>query len=404
MMKSNNEFFIWIILTSMATAFSFAVDNNQMNLLLVGVMATIPFLLIIHYPKLYKKEKIIYLFFFSLVISAIFHSNTLRISTLLYSLMFLLTFIYYIRSISSIPFEIDRYIKVLRFILIAYFLVLIIQQLCVFFGSTYILNFIAGDSEIYKLNALSPEPSHTARIISAVMYSLVCMQELKMRRSYSFIWDARNNIMIWFVFLYSMLTMGSGFAIVLLLFFLLRFLKIRGLLYLLPLLFITSILVLSIDLPAVGRVVKFGQAFIKLDPNLMIEADHSASIRVVPTILYLNTLDFFSLNTWLGFGTDYSSNLIPTQMPGISEGAYRGGLFPGFFLDRGLLCVIILFTMIYQFCLNKLFSYNTLFLLILIFASGINTQLFWISILLFTTNKYFYDYYLKTENCDSENE
>ena len=371
----------------MATAFSFAVDDRQMNLYLVGLMAIIPFLLFVQYPYFHKQEGLIYLLFFAILISGLLHLGSFRISTIIYTLLFLLTFVYYIRLITLSPLDIDKYIKILKFILIAYFVVLIIQQFCVFIHSPFILNFIAGTTETFKLNSLSPEPSNTARIIMVSMYSYITMLELKWDRSYNLIKDGKKDY-IWLIFLYPMLTMGSGFAIVLLLIFLLKFLELKKAIYMLVLILIAFIVVLNLNIPAVDRVMRFGEAFLKLDPNLMMVADHSASIRVVPTLLYFTMFDALNINTWFGFGIDYSANLIPTLMSGIPEGEFRGALFPSFFIDSGLICVIILFAMINKFCLKKFLSFDTFFLLLLIFASGLNTQLFWISIMLYTTNNY----------------
>jgi hypothetical protein len=394
-MKVKKELFIWIILISMATAFSFALDERQMNLLLVGIMGVIPIFLIIQFPYLQKTERYIYFLIITISISSVYHMALFRISTLLYTLMFLFTFIYYKRLITSLHFKIEQYIKILKSLLFAYFIFLIIRQFFVLINSPYIPNFILGDLEIYKLNSLAPEPSHTARVVAVLMYSFIMMREIRLERSYNLRKDGVKDIFIWFSFLYLVITMGSGFAIVLFLVFILKFLEFKKVFYLLPLVALITIIILNLNLLPVLRVLNFGKAVIQLDTNLMILADHSASIRVVPVFLYLNMIDIFNLNTWLGYGTDFSANLIPTMVTGIAQGEYSGGLFPAFFIDRGLICAITLFLMIHKFCLTKLFSFDTFFLILLIFASGLNTQIFWISILLFTTNKYFYQSSLK---------
>lgn len=394
---NKKELYIWIILISMSTAFSFAVDDRQMNMYLTGLMIFIPFLLIVQYPYIHKKEVLIYILFFAILISGLLHLGSFRISTVFYTLLFLLTFVYYFRLITLLPLDIDIYIKILKFILIAYFVVLVIQQFCVLLNAPFILNFIAGTTDTFKLNSLSPEPSHTARIIMVSMYSYISMLELKLDRPYNLIKDGKNDY-IWLIFLYPMFTMGSGFAIVLVLFFLIKFIEFKKAIYMLFLIIIAFIIVLNLNLPAVDRVMRFGEAFLKLDPNLMMVADHSASIRVVPTFLYFTMFDVLNINTWVGFGIDYSANLIPTLMPGIPEGEFRGGLFPDFFIDKGLICVAILFAMINKFCLRKFISFDTFILLLLIFASGVNTQLFWISIMLFTTNKYLNQTYTESLN------
>lgn len=387
----------------MATAFSFAMDPRQMNLLLVITMSITPLFLIIQYPFISKKETLIYLLIIFILLTSLFHIESFRISTVLYSFLFLFTFIYYYRLVSLLPLKIDKYIEILKFLIIAYFIVLVIQQFCVFLDSPYILNLILSDITIYKLNSLAPEPANAGIIIMVLMYSYISMQELKLGRFYNIIKDGIKDKFIWFTFLYPMLTMGSGFAIVMLLVFFLKYIEIKKIIYILPFLIVAFIIVLNLNLSAVERVIKFGEAFFKLDAKLMIEVDHSASIRVVPTFLYINMFDIKNINIWLGYGTDYSAYLIPTLMPGIQEGGFLGGLFPVFFIDKGLICVVILFTMIYVFCLNKIFSFDTFILLLLIFAAGTNTQLFWISIFLFTTNKCLYQtYYSKVSNAQIE--
>ena len=389
-MKNKQEKYVWLILLSISTSFSFALDERQMNLFLVGIMALVPVFLLVQYPSInIKREGTIYLLLLALIASSLFHLATFRIATLVYSAMFLLTFIYYMKLIVSNSLTMDRYLIIIKSLLVAYFVVLLIQQFCLLVGSPYIFNFVAGDTDSFKLNSLSPEPSHTARILMVLMYSFIFIREVELKRKYNLIFDRKRDKYIWLIFLYPMLTMGSGFAIVLLLAFLPKIIKIRKLIIFLPFVVVAFMVVLNLDLPAVERVLSFGRAFFSLDPDAMMNADHSASIRVVPTILYFNMLHPTNVNIWVGYGTDYASNLVPTLMYGINEGSYRGGIFPAFFIDRGLICVALLFYLIRRYCLIKVFSYDTFILLLLIFSTNINTQLFWISIMLYATNKYF---------------
>jgi len=267
--------------------------------------------------------------------------------------------------------------------------VLIIQQLAVFTNSVYIPNFNAGEIKIFKLNALSPEASHSARIVAVLMYSYICMVELKTGRSYNLMTDGWKNKYIWFVFLYLMLTMQSGFAIVMLFLIAFKTLATKNIFFYFPPLFLIGGLVFNNIEPYVfERVIRFGWALFTFDTATLIATDHSASVRLVPMIAYLQLFDISNINTWLGFGTDYTANLIPTLMPGVPEGEGLGGFLPGFFWDRGLICAGIALAMIYKFCIIKPFSLDTIFLLLLILIPSLNTQLFWISIMLFAANKY----------------
>lgn len=387
--KKNKQKFIWILLFLMSTAFSFALDKRLMNFLLISFMAIVPFLIIFQFSPTIKKDKIIiFIFFIVLFISSLINFNSFRISTLLYTLMFLLTFVYYLKLIYNTPITIDLYIKIIKFIIGAYFVVLLIQQISVFFNFKFILNFNAGTIKEYKLNSLAPEPSHSARFVMVLMYSYIIIKELLIKRKYNLLFDLKSDLFIWIAFLYTMLTMGSSFAIVLLLVFLLKFIEIKKILYLTPFIVFLGLLILNIESHSVERVVHFSKAFFEFDKDLMIQTDLSAAIRVVPFMIYIDSFNLFDITTWIGYGIDYSSYLISVSMPGFIEGGYAAGLIPGFLFDYGLVSFFMLFLIIRKFCLLKVFSFDSAFLFILIFVSGINTQLFWICIFLFTTNKY----------------
>jgi hypothetical protein len=51
-------------------------------------------------------------------------------------------------------------------------------------------------------------------------------------------------------------------------------------------------------------------SFITLDPKMIIAADHSASIRIVPTMMYIENFSFIDTNIWLGNGIDYSKTVV----------------------------------------------------------------------------------------------
>ena len=395
----NRSSHVGLILFAMSTAFSFAVSDRQMNYVLVGLMGFVPILLIRRFPFFQKKEIVIYLLYTSIVISALYNYNSFRISTILYTLMFLLTYIYFTRLISNSNFSLFFYKKILVFLIGAYFVTLLLQQVCVLLDFPFIFNFIAGTQETFKLNSLSPEPSHSARILTVLMYSFIVVRELELNRAYNLFRNGWHDRFIWLIFAFQMISMGSGFAIVFLILILVKVIEIRKVIYLIPTIMLLLVtLPLLTDLVAVNRVMKFGTALITLNIEQIMKTDHSASVRVIPSFLYVINFSLNNIHTWLGFGTDYAAFRIPELMPGIPDGGYRAGLFPSFFMDRGIISAILLIIVIIRNCIYNIISFETLLLFVLIFAAGINTQLFWISILLFTTNKYFIRHYKISNN------
>ncbi len=396
------EIYIWIILVSMSTAFSFAIGARDMNLLLVGVMAIISVFLFLQFPYLKKSEVWMYLLFLTILICGIRHFETFRITTVLYSLMFMLTFLYYFRLIYNGVLQANTYLKIIKTLIVAYFITLFIQQISILAGFSYVFNQIhTWDSDL-KLNALSPEPSQTSRILLLLMYSYLSIKELRLNRNYNLAKDARHDRLIWFLFLYVMLTMGSGTAFLFLPILLYRYIKLRQIVFFLPIVVIIVLILISLDLTVVNRVVAFSKAVVTLDATEILRADHSASFRIVPTILYLQMFDITSMNTWFGHGIDYDVFLFPTIIPGLPEGQGTGGIFPTFLMNYGLISGVVLFFMINKFCFKKIWSFDTFFWLFMIGPEPFNTQLFGLSILLWGTNKYFLNRSLEVENPENK--
>ena len=78
MYKPKRQIYIWIILIAMATAFSFAIDVWGKNMVLISIMAIIPFLLVSQFPYIRKSEMLIY----ALPIAIIASASLLRYSPL----------------------------------------------------------------------------------------------------------------------------------------------------------------------------------------------------------------------------------------------------------------------------------------------------------------------------------
>lgn len=389
-MKNKREIFIWIILITLSTAFSFAIGKGDMNFILIGVMSLLPIFMIMQYPRFFVDEFLIYLLFISLVFCGLRHPASFRISTIMYSLLFILTFIYALRLIYSGVLQSERFLLIIKIIITAYCVTLIIQQVCVLLGSSYVFNQIhTWDESAFKLNALSPEPSHTSRILFFLMYSYICTREAILKRSYQLTKDWKDDMFVWGLFLYSLLTMRSGTAILFLPIFFMKFMKLKNLFYIIPMILILGFAITKLDITPVKRVVAFSKAVITLDPSIINEADNSAAMRVVPTIQYFKMFDITKMDTWFGRGIDFDKEIFPIIIPGVPVGVSVGGIFPTFLMNFGLVPIIILLLMINKFCFRAFFSFDTLLWLLMIGPNPFNTQLVWLTFILLGINKYY---------------
>lgn len=382
--------YMMLLLFIFSTAFSFAVGVDQRNYLLIGIMQVSCILFLFTFKSFRTEEIYIYFFYLSLLLCLIQHPESFRPSTISYTLMFVLTFVVYLRLLHSHALYYHKYKKILKLIIYAYFFVLVIQQLCVLTGVP-IFNFILGEGTEFKLNSLSPEPSHSARIVTILFFSFICMREIVLERPYNILKDSFFDRYIWFCFLYVMLTMGSGTAFFLLGLLFIRFVSVRNFKLVLGsalIIYIASPF-LRLDIRPLKRVIDFGGAFLTGPPEQLAIVDHSASIRVLPVYYYIEQIQVYSANFWFGAGFDFNKKLFPMLIPGIPEGISVGGLFSTMLLNHGILAGILFFLMFYKNCLNKFWSYQNFIGIVIIFACGINTQLTWLVFILLSTNLFF---------------
>ncbi|MBK7499321.1 MAG: hypothetical protein IPI19_09485 [Ignavibacteriales bacterium] len=106
----------------------------------------------------------------------------------------------------------------------------------------------------------------------------------------------RKDGALWFVFAYQMLTIGSSFGILLSGLFLFTFIKkplhLISILLLIVFIYYIGLKYEFIPLVRLNAVLQALNLF-NPDFDLLVEVDHSAAVRVVPTIMALQSLEFF---------------------------------------------------------------------------------------------------------------
>ena len=115
-----------------------------------------------------------------------YRPDEMRWSTILYSCMFCLSFIAYTFLLRKSKISPIQFTQIIKFLIIAYAAMLLIQQFCVLLGLP-IIN-ISNYSVLspWKLNSLAAEPSHSARIVALLMYCYLVLHETIKSRGYNF--------------------------------------------------------------------------------------------------------------------------------------------------------------------------------------------------------------------------
>ena len=382
-LQSKTIVHIFIILLAVSPAFALG-DGNR-NLLLIGAMGFSPFFLI-RYPVIIPKLDfpLILLCFGMIAFPIVFHPETMRWSTVLYSCMFCLYFMAFVRVLRHSDYALEDLSKLLKGLLYAYCIVLIIQQFCVLIGLPIFNISNYSIKEPWKLNSLMSEPSHSARIIPVLMYMYICTQ-FRLKKIYTLRDSLKVDRNVWFAFLWPVLTMGSATAFLFMLIVFAKFINIKRFLpSLIMIASVASFFILFSENKAVDRMKKTFAATLTLDEKTIIHTDHSASFRIVPTIQGAKFIGLTTLNDFIGHGVDADQQLI-TPLPSVKIG--NSGAFY-MWVNFGCIVALLFWIFTLKICFNKK-DLVTLFiwLLCVFMYGGINMQIIWLVLALFYTER-----------------
>lgn len=300
-----------------------------------------------------------------------------RFSTLGFLGMYVITFVVYYNLLHQGVFSFAYFKRLLRFLIMAFGVVLVMQQICMLLG---IYNMpIANLHNQYflsidKLHSLTLEPSHSARVLAVLslcywrMYELECGQRPTLR-------ELLNGEMRWptILFLWSMLTMGSGTAFVALGLLSLYFITRHTVIYVIPFLCLMFVAAESLELTQYERAKKLAEASLTGDVKKMDEAEGSGSARAKPIVNTLTKTDLFVLDTWVGHGT---AKIDPRWWK-------RNNQKLGVIEQYGMIGFIISMFFIYYCVIRRFFSIETLIFLFLFGMSVGNVYYVWGCYMLF---------------------
>ena len=310
---------------------------------------------------------------------ASFHPESFRWSTLFFSAMLVFSYAAFYNFIFvERVFTIDHFIRLCKWIMMAYFIVCIIQQMLIIAGINNLL-FI----NLYPLgrgigcNSLCREPSTFGRFMLVFYYAYVKCQEYKRDEGPFTLSELFSGEHKWVTirFLWMMLTMGSGTAFFCLILFALYFVRKHNWYYIIPTLIGCYILIQNSGIEALDRATNTIEATATLDKDVVRETDSSAAARITP-LLNTITADFTKSETWLGYGID----------AGISNKANRT-----IFHDYGFIFYIVTLLLCFT-CVYNFWSLGTIFMFAGVSGTaGINIQYAWALMMVMTCVKYFYE-------------
>ena len=305
----------------------------------------------------------------------------MRFSTLGFLGMYLILYINYYSFIVKGTFTLEYFTKVLKYLIIAYAVVLIGQQMCVLVGlrNMPLLNlqnqfFLS----ITKLPSLTLEPSHSARILTFTMLGyLRCMEIMKGKRiTLQELFSPEQRI-VTFSFLWSMLMMGSGTAFVGMGVLSLYFITRKTVIYIIPLIIGMFMLGQSMELKQMDRAVALAEAASTGSAEEAMAADGSGATRIIPVMNVFTKTDVTQLETWIG----------KKSMEKDKHWWMRTDT--KIYDQYGLIAFIISLVFIYSCVIRHFFSIETLLYLILLGFTLGNIYYAWGCLMIMTGVTYF---------------
>lgn len=381
-----NFFYIAVIGLSIAPSLFISSKDNR-NFLLISIM--IGSMLLLPKIKAYSSIRpLLWLVPCIFIFPAVFHFNNFRLSTIAFSSLFIFFYCISINSLFRDHISYKAYSSLLKYLIYTYFITLLIQQICVLLGLPVFLGSNLSANP-WKLNSLSAEPSHTARLVGLLMYSYLEVTGDYTPKHKMLFKSIKKHTLVWIAFLWVMTTTVSGTAFLILTIILLSFLSRRNIL-----IFISSILIIfsifsTLDIVAFKRFSIFIEALLSLNMENILMADHSASIRILPAVLCIEKINPFSLNGWVGMGIDTTKSWMSSVFPGVPDG-FSGGAMANFVLEYGLIIGGLFLFYSFKICYSKNNKFITIsFWIICVLLQSINSQQLWCCMLLLFANKYF---------------
>ncbi|MDE7160134.1 MAG: hypothetical protein K2O24_04745 [Muribaculaceae bacterium] len=324
------------------------------------------------------------------------HPATFRFSTIGFSIGLVFTYVcFYNLLYERHVFTVRRFIMLLRWIMMAFFVFCILQQICLAVGITIMpaVNLIQVFDRGIGCNSLSMEPSTFARTMLVCYYAyLKCTEYVRGDGPWSFK-DLFNVEHRWVTirFLWMMCTMGSGTAFVCLIALSLYFVRKNNWYYMLPILIGMYVFVLpEIEDKQLQRATNTIDATTTLNQEEVQETDGSAGSRISPMLNSLS-VDLTDPDTWFGHGIDYTvnNNMIIEQTATLFD-------------DYGLIFYII--SLVFDFtCAYRFWSLGCVFMFMGIAGgAGTNIHYTWTLMMIMTGIRYFYDNRFDLDLSDDE--
>lgn len=325
---------------------------------------------------------------FMMTLCAVLSSPSVSFQRIGYRAMFFMMFTCVTYIIQDGSIELERILKLIKGIIRLYGVILIMQIFCFNIGLTEfsMINLYGSVTMagVFKPNGLSCEPSHSARILTVLYWGYLNLLGIQQGCKLRIKEVLKNDFITTFLFVFSMVSMGSATAMIGLLLIIVHFLAKRaGYLLFVPVI-ILPLLLIDVDNSSVERLQIVIQSLFSGDAaEELMEKEGSGAVRILPIINTINNLDLFNISSWIGQGStpDTTKDFVERMF---SETRYIGDV-----TDFGLLTYLAMLLFVYKCCIHRLFSMQSLLFLCLSTFSVGSVYYTWLMFIIFYLVNYF---------------
>lgn len=336
----------------------------------------------------------------------IFNRDDARLVTILYSITFIWSFLCFTFALKRSSLAIDDFLDFLKFIIIAYAIVLAFQLAQSLSGmESDIFNENSDHSSKFKMNSLTMESSNTLLLVPLYMYTYIRLLELKFGKKLPIRFLFHYDKVFFFLALFLCFCSGSMTIFFSLPILFLYFLHPKHIIHLGVLVFLLCLLAYKIsewgglNLDRIDGLINMLLSLDSLNYDKIIQQDASSATRIVPYINYIKTFDPFNTNFWFGHGIDSMDKLMNKQLYWhINENLImlKVGNIISVPYNYGILTFIGFLYLLRKYALTKWLHFDTLFYISLFSIMTINHYITWIFFsLLFIVKFYSKKYKIK---------
>lgn len=356
-------------------------SRDSVSYLKLGISLLCPLLFILKSPYISRCVQIFVIYYALVIYAAVSHPDTLRWSTVLFLGTFLITYMtfYNLVTINKV-FTRKFFIEFVRKLIIAYMIVLLMQQCLLLVGikAFPLLNLVQDLNRGLGANSLTYEPSSIGVLLPFAFLALLRMHELDYGRTLTIKEIFKEERWASIAFFYTMIGAVSGTAMVSLAIVCLYFLNSKQRIYTILIFLILVPVFLYVDFLPLNRARDSFMAFLTLDSEAVMKADESASARIIPVINTLTKLDLTTWEGWFGHGVDY----------GMSEWIFSDRIMIGGIADYGFLSFIVMQIAVFTCMIKRLFSLETALWVVIGMMTLANVPLNWGAMMLCTVSRY----------------